>query len=246
MTPTIEVREPIGYKGMTAQKFADKLKELEGASEITILVNSPGGSIYEANSIYAQMIRHPARFVAEVEGLAASAASYLILAANQVRLHEFGQIMVHLGSVGMVGNREELRQMADHLERLDSGIAGMYAARSGGSAHDWLSLMKSETYLTSTEAKSLGLADEIIPGFRPGTPSKVPASARAPRSVAAAAAIRNLQARTRRRPAPGVDAYLMKLAARAQAVSLSEFASVRAANLARVKADGAEHLLPEC
>lgn len=241
---TIEVREPIGYKGLTAQRFADQLKQFDKASEITILVNSPGGSIYEANSIYAQMVRHPARFVAEVEGLAASAASYIILAANEVRVHEFAQIMVHLGSVGMVGNREELREMADHLERLDNGIAGMYAARSGGAAHDWLALMKAETYLTSAEAKSLGLVDAIIPGYRP--PATKPAAASTvPRSVAAAAAIRNLQASSKRRPAPGMDSYLMKLAARAQEVNAIELGDLRGANIARILADGADHLLTE-
>ncbi len=177
---------------VTAVNFINELNSLGEADEITVRVNSKGGSVFDGYAIYNALSRHSARVVVEIEAIAASAASYIAMAGDEIRICENSEMMVHCGAVGLgfdnyfnakqleSGLIPELAKVATALKRIDSQICGMYAARTGHKAETWMRLMEAETTFTAEEAVKKGLADVMIP-------NKGKPSARQSRRVAAQA-----------------------------------------------------------
>jgi len=97
-----------------------------------------------------------------VDSIAASAASIVAMAGDTIKMHETSQLMIHDAWTGIVGNQQDLIEMADVLGKLDAQIAKVYAARGNKTANAYRKLMDADTYLTPSEAKDLGLVDEII------------------------------------------------------------------------------------
>lgn len=158
----IDIYDEIGYWGMSAGQFIDNLRGVT-ADEIELRVNSPGGEIHDGFAMYNALAAHPSRITAYVDGLAASAASYIVQAADTIICQESSQMMVHDG-IGMVfGNAKDMRTFADQLDQLSGMIANIYAARSGIDASAWRNLMLAETWFTAQEAVTAGLADEVQP-----------------------------------------------------------------------------------
>lgn len=160
---------------VTAVNFINELNSLGDADEITVRVNSKGGSVFDGYAIYNALSRHSARVVVEIEAIAASAASYIAMAGDEIRICENSEMMVHCGAVGLgldnyfnakqleSGLIPELAKVATALKRIDSQICGMYAARTGHKAETWMRLMEAETTFTAEEAIKKGLADTMIP-----------------------------------------------------------------------------------
>lgn len=141
---------------------ADLLKLLSESkgSEIELHVNSGGGSVFDAFAIMTALRSHPGRVTAYVDGLAASAASYLIAAADRVVMSSVAWLMIHNASGLVMGNAEDMRKTADDLEQIDEAIASIYAKRSG-SGHDFAADMAAETWYDAEQALELGLVDEV-------------------------------------------------------------------------------------
>src|SRR5688572_26772936 len=98
-TPELFIDDIIGgdwwFTGVTA-KFVNKwLKENAKAKEILVRVNSPGGDVFEGMAIMNALKRADARVIIEVEGLAASSASFIAMAGDEVRIHKGAQMMIH-------------------------------------------------------------------------------------------------------------------------------------------------------
>ena len=179
---------------VTAVNFINELNSLGDTDEITVRVNSKGGSVFDGYAIYNALSRHSARVVVEIEAIAASAASYIAMAGDEIRICENSEMMVHCGAVGLGLDNyfnakqlktnliPELAKVATALERIDGQICGMYAARTGHKAETWMRLMEAETTFTAEEAVKKGLADTMIP-------NKGKPSARQSRRVAAQVAI---------------------------------------------------------
>lgn len=144
----------------TAKAFLHQLHQVTD-TEFTLRINSPGGSVFDAYAMYNAIANHPAKVTAEIDGLAASAASFLAMAADEIRIAENGMIMVHLSHGVTVGNRIDHEQQAAVLGKIDEQIAGMYAARTGQTAKAWLKVMEAETWYSAKEAKAAGLVDKI-------------------------------------------------------------------------------------
>lgn len=147
-------------EGISAQDFVDDLNGLKGVEELTIRVNSPGGSVFDGNAIYNAVRRFTPRVVAAVDGVAASAASMIIMAADHISMADNATLMVH-NPVGRTdGPAEEHRKIADLLDQLRDDIVRAYARKSGtaeATIREWLDV---ETWFTSEEAKAVGLSDE--------------------------------------------------------------------------------------
>jgi len=151
-------------EGMTPKKLVEQLEAMQPFSRIMLRVNSPGGDVFDGMTIYNILRRQEAKISVEVEGLAASAASYVTQVADpgELRISEAGMFMVHRAWGITMGNTNDMLEMAGLLEKLDNQIAGIYSSRSKRKVDTWLNLMDEETWLTGQEAVDAKLADETI------------------------------------------------------------------------------------
>lgn len=160
-TAVIYVYDEIGYWGTTAGDLVNELSELQGVTAIDLHINSPGGEVFEGIAIYNCLRAHPATITTYVDGIAASIASVIAMAGNRIVMGPHSQMMIHEGSGLCIGDADEMRKMADLLDFQSNNIAGVYAARAGGTVEDWRALMRTETWYTAETAVEAGLADEV-------------------------------------------------------------------------------------
>jgi ATP-dependent protease ClpP protease subunit len=177
-TATIRLYDPIdgwgGWWGMSAAEFADAIDKLPAEiTEIRLLINCPGGDVFDGVAITNILGAHPARIVAVVQGLAASAASFIGVRADELVMNPGSMLMVHDASAVAYGWAEDLRQMADLLDKVSDNIAGMYAAKAGGTAAEWRATMLAETWYTAEEAVAAGLADRVGAASEDDAPAAV-------------------------------------------------------------------------
>lgn len=163
---TIRLYEPIdsygGWWGMSAEEMADAVDALpSNVTEIRLLINSPGGDVFDGTAIFNILAAHPARIVAVVQGLAASAASFIAVTADELIMNPGSMLMIHDASAGVYGWAEDMRQMADLLDKIGDNIATLYARKAGGTAGEWRERMLAETWYTADEAVTAGLADRV-------------------------------------------------------------------------------------
>jgi ATP-dependent Clp protease protease subunit len=150
----------IGWFAITADQFVKDLAKVT-APTIQLRINSPGGDVFDGIAIYNALVRHPARVVTTVDGLAASAASIVALAGDEVRIADGAFVMIHNASALAVGNEDDLRQTADLLHAIDGALAGIYARRMDISTDDARALMDAETWMSADDAIDNGFADTI-------------------------------------------------------------------------------------
>jgi ATP-dependent Clp endopeptidase proteolytic subunit ClpP len=151
-----------GDWGVSAREFGEVLDALpDDTKEIRLLINSPGGEVWDGLAILNQLRSHPARFVAVVEGIAASAASFIAAGADELVMLRNSELFVHNAWGYAMGDAEVMREIATDLERLDRNIASVYAEKSGRPIDEWLALMGKDSFLSAEEAVEAGLADRI-------------------------------------------------------------------------------------
>lgn len=238
----ISLRGEVGFYGVTAQQFADQLSALGRVDLVKLYVNSEGGSVFDGASIYSQIMQFPARVEVIVEGLAASAASYLVQAADKISMSEFSFLMVHRASGGALGTSDDMRKTAGILDELDQQIAAVYGRKTRTPPGKWLQLMEAETWLDAEEAVAVGLATDILgSGGKPIASAKLNQAARsiATRPVRIANALDSIKAiraaSAPPRPLPPDAAEVMRFAAKVKADQLAE---MRDDNRRRIVANG--------
>lgn len=165
----------IGMWGVTADMFLDELAPL-GARDITLRINSEGGEVFDGVAIYNALQRHAGRINAHVDGLAASAASFIAMAADEIIMEPGSQMMIH-DAMGMCfGNEREMEKMRDMLARTSDTIAMIYAERAGGDPAAWREIMRGEQWYDGPAAVAAKLADRVGTGRRGGGGSGDPAA----------------------------------------------------------------------
>ncbi len=164
MTKPVEVhlRDEIGAWGITDAAFAAELKAV-GPAPIVLFVNSPGGSVFAGVSIYNTLLRHPAPVVVVVDGIAASIASLIAMAGQTVIMGRSSELMIHLPSGVVMGQVQDMRKMADVLDRIAVDIASVYRDKAGGTIDHWRAAMTAETWYSAQEAVDARLADKVAP-----------------------------------------------------------------------------------
>lgn len=150
----------IGWYGVEAQAFVQEIDALD-VDELTVRINSGGGSVWDGWAIYNALRSHKAKVTTIVEGLAASAASFIAQAGDHRIVRQASQLMIHNASGACMGQASDMREMADMLDRISNTIAGIYTARSGVPKDDWIEAMNAETWFSPEEAITAGLADVI-------------------------------------------------------------------------------------
>lgn len=151
-----------GWWGISAQDVAQALDSLgEDVTEVRVRINSPGGEAWEGMAILNLLRAHKARIVAVVDGIAASASSYIACGVDETVMSPGTQLMIHDASTFDYGNAADMRKAAEFLDSLSNSIASLYTEAAGGTDEAWRALMVEETWYTATEAVSAGLADRV-------------------------------------------------------------------------------------
>ncbi len=156
----ILIYDEIGFWGVTATNFAAALKDA-GTGPVNVRINSPGGDVFDGLAIYNMMLAH-GNVSTFVDGLAASAASYIAMAGKTVSMAEASQLMIHNAWGLTIGNQAEHIKQASILSKIDGQLADIYASKTGKSAEDVAAMMAAETWLTAAEAKADGFCDAVI------------------------------------------------------------------------------------
>lgn len=158
----------IGYFGIMAEDFKAMLDDAAGAP-IVVKINSPGGDVFEAAAMFNDLLAYKNTVRVEIVGLAASAASFVAMAADEISMPDNAMMMIHRAFTFAGGNSDYLHVIADMTADVDHIIAKLYARRATDKAKDdsyFYSLMDKESWLTAEEAVAEGLADEVTEAVR--------------------------------------------------------------------------------
>ena len=156
----VYIYDEIGKFGVSASEFANELRGIK-ANKITLHINSPGGNVFDGITIYNTIVNHKATVAVIIDGVAASAASFVAMAGDEVVMAPHSQMMIHEAQGIELGAADDMRKMADVLDKSSDNIASIYAQRTGGSTEEWRARMKDETWFSDSEAVEVGLADRV-------------------------------------------------------------------------------------
>lgn len=157
----ISLHDEIGMWGITAADFINELRSNNTAKSINLSIHSPGGSVLDGLAIYNALKSHPAKVYGHVEGIAASAASFILMASDLISMPEDAFIMIHNAYGGAVGDADDLRDMADIMEKLQDSVINIYEKRTGKNRDDLAAMMKVETWMNAEDALENGFIDTI-------------------------------------------------------------------------------------
>lgn len=148
------------WGGVSAQSLVPQIRAIKGGT-INLRINSPGGDVFAAQAICQAIRDTAAHVIAHVDGYAASAATTVATAADEVRISDGGMYMIHCGWTFSMGNAIEMRATADLLDKVDGTICAQYARKTGKSEADVMVMMQAETWLSAQEAVDAGFVDSI-------------------------------------------------------------------------------------
>jgi ATP-dependent protease ClpP protease subunit len=151
-----------GWFGIAASEFVGELNGIK-AKTIHLRVNSPGGSVFDAEAIQTAIQQHPAKVIAHIDGIAASAATYIATAADEIEASDGAFWMIHNAWGVAIGDSAEMRSYADMLDKLSANIAKDYQRKTGKSAEQVKEWMDAETWFSAAEALEAGFVDRIYP-----------------------------------------------------------------------------------
>ncbi|WP_288476649.1 head maturation protease, ClpP-related [uncultured Pantoea sp.] len=147
--------------GVTASRIAAALRSIGGA-DVTVNINSPGGDMFEGLAIYNLLREYEGKVTVKVLGLAASAASIIAMAGDEVQIGRGAFLMIHNCWVYAMGNRHDLAQVAADMEPFDKAMNDIYGARTGLSSEAIEVMMNAETYIGGSDAVEKGFADRLL------------------------------------------------------------------------------------
>lgn len=197
------------YWGVSAKIVIADIAAASDATVLHIRINSPGGSVFESRAIIEAIKRFAGKTIAHIDSLAASAATSIALACDEVEISDGGFFMIHPASGSAYGDKNDLRKRADLLEKLEATIAAEYAAESGQELDQIVSWMDAETWFTAAEAIAAGFVDRLQSTAKVDNTFNLAAFAKAPAAISAPPAPVAVVAPV---PAPVVAASCMKQA----------------------------------
>jgi ATP-dependent protease ClpP protease subunit len=159
-TAKLYVYDVIGGWDMDATEFVQAVHAIT-APAIDMHVNSPGGFVFDAVAMYEAVKSHAAPVNVHIDGLAASAASFLAQAGDSVDIAKGGRMMIHDAQGVAVGNPADMREFADLLDAVSNDISGYYADRAGGTPASWRKAMTATTWYSAQQSVDAGLADRV-------------------------------------------------------------------------------------
>ena len=160
-TAEIIIYDVIGWPYNDAFDLVRSLGSIK-AKNITVRINSPGGDVFDGVAIFNALKDHEARVTTKIEGLAASMASIVALAGDEVQAHKNAMYMIHDPWVLAAGNQYDLREIADILQKIGGNMLDIYYDKSNIGKRELKAMMKEETWFTAAEAKDRGLIDTVL------------------------------------------------------------------------------------
>ncbi|KAB0686543.1 head maturation protease, ClpP-related [Burkholderia territorii] len=165
----VEVRiyGDIGFWGTDSGLFASRLEGLaENAASIVVAINSMGGDVFDAFAIYNAVRRYAGKVKGRVDGVAASAASLILMACDTIEMPSNARLMIHNPHTVAAGGAGDLRKLADLLESMSDSMLAAYVERSGRTEEEVRAIMDAETWLTAAQAKEQGFCDAVVDPIR--------------------------------------------------------------------------------
>lgn len=163
---TISIYDPIGEDffgdGVTAKRIGGALRSIGAERDVAVNINSPGGNVFEGLAIYNLLREHKGKVTVNVLGMAASAASFIAMAADEIKIGRAAFFMVHNAWTVAAGNRHDLRDAADWLEPFDASLADIYAQRTGLPVDGITAMLDAETWIGGADAVEQGWADSLL------------------------------------------------------------------------------------
>lgn len=149
--------------GISAEAFNREIRAMEGdIDELHLYINSPGGDVFEARAMATALSQLKVKTFSHIEGLAASAATFLPMVTDEVEMSEGGFFMIHEAWTLTMGNKRDHLQQVDLLTKVDDSILDAYAKRTGSEREQLVAWLEAETWFTASEAKENGFIDSIL------------------------------------------------------------------------------------
>jgi len=160
MAGELFIYDEIGPFGITAKEGVDFLAANPG--DVVVRINSPGGCVFEGLALYNALKQHDGNVRVLIDGLAASAASFIAMAGDTVEMHEGSFMMIHRAFGMGIGNSEDFDELAGMLRKIDASIVKTYANKTGIENAVINKFMSDETWFDSDEAEEKRFVDKVI------------------------------------------------------------------------------------
>lgn len=148
---------------ISAKQFSDELKKIDSSvNEIVVRINSPGGDVFDGIAIYNRLKQHKAKIIVHVDGLAASIASIIALAGDEIYIGEGALFMIHLPWTMAYGNRMDLDNTVSRLMDVEEQMLGIYSKKTGLDRAEIKAMLEAETWMDSDEAIEKGFVDTKV------------------------------------------------------------------------------------
>lgn len=149
--------------GITAVSFSKELKDLSSSiKNITLRLNSPGGDVFDGITIHNRLKQHSAKVTVYIDGLAASIASIIALAGDEVIMSEGAMMMIHKPTTGVWGNSEEMESVIQRLDDVEEQLIGIYKRKTKLDRTEIKTMLSNETWMGAEEALELGFIDSTM------------------------------------------------------------------------------------
>jgi ATP-dependent Clp endopeptidase proteolytic subunit ClpP len=165
----IYIYEPIdSFWGYSSKQMIAEIADARkvSADSIVLHINSPGGSVFEGFAIYNLLKDSGLTVTAKVEGVCASIATLIALAANEIHMARNSQFMIHNPSMEAGGDAAKMKQAADILEKIESQLISAYVIKTGKPEDEIREKMAAETWFTADEAVAYGFADSVTESLK--------------------------------------------------------------------------------
>lgn len=150
-----------GMPYISAGRVSRELDDARG-DDVELYINSPGGSVFAGSEVYTVLKEYPGKVTAKITGVAASAASYIALAAEEIRMSPLALFMIHNAAISTDGDKRAHSSRKDLLEGVDESLISVYMKKSGKTRDELAELMNNETWMNAQKAVELGFADGIL------------------------------------------------------------------------------------
>lgn len=169
--------------GVSALSVIEALGQIGDAKTLNVHINSPGGDVFEGRAIMAALGRFTGKTVARIDSLCASAATSIALACDEVEMSDGAFFMIHNASGLVWGDKSDMRETADLLEKIEGAIVNDYTKKTGKDAADVVAWMDNETWFTAAEALEHGFIDRLAPSAKAKNTWNLSAFAKAPEAL---------------------------------------------------------------
>lgn len=145
---------------ITPKQFKEELEEIEG--DITVWINSPGGDVFAASQIYNMIKGYKGKVTVNIDGIAASAASVIAMAGDEILMSPVGMLMIHNPATIVWGEETDMKKGLEMLSEVKESIINAYETKTGIPRKKISQMMDRETWMSSQKALELGFCDKVL------------------------------------------------------------------------------------